>query len=468
MSTVSEPAATAADAPPPLADRLGLPGTIALVLGGIVGTGIFAIPAAVAPFGWLSIPAFLVVGLGSFALALCFADLARRTRASGGPYRHAQEAFGDFAGFLGAWTYWIQGWAGHATIAAAAAGYVQALTGADEGRGTTLVLALAVLAVPLVLNLTGTRPVGAVAVVTTVLKIGALLFIAVVGLTAFDAGNIGGVQAPEGRDHALAALPAACAVLLFAFLGMEGATVVTDRVRDARRDIPRAVIGGVAVVAVLYFVATLAVQGALPQDELVGSSAPFADATGAVLGGTWPARFVAAVAVISALGALTGFNMVNAEMVAGAARDRLFPAALGRRRRPGAAGGGVPVRALLLNAALAATLLVVNATGDALSVFTTLALLSTFVYVFGYVLAVSAQLLHALRARERGEAPTPVQVVVALVAVAFSIWMASATGPDAVRSGTVLILVGIPVFVVSRARRGGPPADPAGAGPAAG
>lgn len=427
------------------ARRLGLPATVALVVGGIVGTGIFAIPAAVAPFGWLSVPAFVVVSIGSFLLALCFSDLARRTRVSGGPYVYAREAFGDFAGFLGAWTYWIQGWTGHATIAAAGAGYLQVLTGAGTGRLSTLVLALVVLWVPVALNLVGTRPVGAVAVATTVLKIGALVVIAVVCLTAFHSGSMGGVHRHGG--DALAALPSACAVLLFAFLGMEGATVAVDRVRDPQRTVPLAVVSGVAVVAVLYLVATVSVQGAVDQARLSASSAPFATAMSTVVGGSWPGRAVAAVAVISALGALTSFNLINAEMVAGAGRDAYFPRALAARRAE------VPMRALLLNATLASILLVLNAAGNALSLFTTLALLSTFVYVFGYVLAVSAQLAHAVRERRRTAAPSTVQVLVALLAVAFSIWMAGATGSHAVRDGTILVLVGMPLYAIARGTR---------------
>ena len=98
-------------------DRLGLFATVAIVVGGIVGTGIFTVPAPLAAYGWLSVPAFALVGAGSLTLALTFARLVRRTRRSGGPYVYADDAFGRFAGFLAAWTYWIQGWTGHATIA---------------------------------------------------------------------------------------------------------------------------------------------------------------------------------------------------------------------------------------------------------------------------------------------------------------------------------------------------------------
>ncbi|MDX6726810.1 MAG: basic amino acid/polyamine antiporter, family [Baekduia sp.] len=422
--------------------RLRLPATVALVVGGIVGTGIFTAPAAVARYGWLTIPAFVIVGLGSLAVALSFAQLVRRTRRSGGPYVYADEAFGPFAGFLAAWTYWIQGWTGHATIAVAGAGYLASLLGAGTGRGTTLLLAAIILGLPVLNNLVSTRSVGAVAVVTTVLKITALTVVAIVGLVLFHPGNVGPVNAHGGNVGS--ALPAACALLLFSFLGMEGAAVATNRVEDPARNVPRAIVLGVVGVGVLYLAGTLAVQGTLPQDTLANSSAPFADAARELFGGAWAGKVIAAVAVLSALGSLNGWNMVNAEMVAGASRDGFFPPVFARRTR------GLPVLALLVNSGLAFALILLNAAGNVLSLFTTLALLSTFVYVFGYVLSVAAQLLHALL--EGGERPAAGPVATGVVALAFSIWMAGAAGPSAVRAGTVMVLIGIPAYVLTRWR----------------
>lgn len=430
----------------PADGRLGVPATVAIVVGGIVGTGIFTVPAAIAEYGWLSVPAFAVVSAGSLALALTFARLVRRTRRSGGPYAYAEDAFGEFAGFLAAWTYWIQGWTGHATIAVAGAGYAEALLGLGTGRATTLAVAICVLWLPVLNNLVSTRSVGAVAVTTTVLKIAALAVVAVAGLVSFHGANVGPVH-PHGGS--LAALPSACAVLLFSFLGMEGAAVATNRVRDPERNVPRAIVLGVAGVALLYLAGTLAVQGTVAQARLASSAAPFADAAQAIFGGAWAAKAIAAIAVISALGSLNGWNMVNAEMAAGAARDGLFPRPLARRAR------GLPVPALLLNSLLATALIAFNAAGDALSLFTTLALLSTFVYVFGYVLSVAAELGHSLSRRAAADGPPASALAIAVVAVAmaFSLWMAGATGADAVQRGTVLLLIGIPAYVVTRARR---------------
>jgi APA family basic amino acid/polyamine antiporter len=220
-------------------------------------------------------------------------------------------------------------------------------------------------------------------------------------------------------------------------------------VRDPERNVPRAIIAGVAGVAILYLAGTLAVQGTVPQARLAESSAPFADAARAIFGGGWAATAIAAVALISALGSLNGFNLVNSEMAAGAARDGLFPRPLSRRVR------GLPVPALLLNTILATALIAFDAAGDVLALFTTLALLSTFVYVFGYVLSVAAELCHSL-ARRTGDGPPTGALAIAAIALAmvFSIWMAGATGAQAVQRGTVLILIGIPVYAVTPAMAG--------------
>ena len=110
--------------------QLGLLATGASVVGGIIGTGIFTVPAAVAEFGWMAYPAFAVVTVGSVMLAVTFGALARDDPRDGGPaYGYAQQAFGPFTGFLSAWSYWIQGWTGQATISVAGAGYLIALIG---------------------------------------------------------------------------------------------------------------------------------------------------------------------------------------------------------------------------------------------------------------------------------------------------------------------------------------------------
>lgn len=104
---------------PPEGQRFGLTTATALVVGSVIGTGVFALPSALAGFGPISLVAFGLVTVGAIALALTFSALNTRLAQSGGPYVYAREAFGDFAGFLNAWSYWITAWAGNAAIVAA-------------------------------------------------------------------------------------------------------------------------------------------------------------------------------------------------------------------------------------------------------------------------------------------------------------------------------------------------------------
>jgi APA family basic amino acid/polyamine antiporter len=107
---------------------LGLPAASALVVGSVIGTGVFGLPSALAAFGPISLVTFILVTIGSLALAIVFDWLSKRIPGSGGPYLYARDAFGDFAGFLNAWSYWVTAWAGSVAIVVALVGYVEVFT----------------------------------------------------------------------------------------------------------------------------------------------------------------------------------------------------------------------------------------------------------------------------------------------------------------------------------------------------
>ncbi|HNZ97652.1 MAG TPA: amino acid permease, partial [Thermoanaerobaculia bacterium] len=111
----------------PRAEALGLWTLTALVVGNMIGSGVFLLPASLAPYGGASFLGWVVTAGGSMAIGLVFARLARRMPAAGGPYAYTREAFGDFAGFLVGWGYWISSWSAVAAIAVAMVGYLGAL-----------------------------------------------------------------------------------------------------------------------------------------------------------------------------------------------------------------------------------------------------------------------------------------------------------------------------------------------------
>ncbi|MFI2507038.1 APC family permease [Streptomyces sp. NPDC018972] len=421
---------------------LGLPATSALVIGSIIGTGVFALPSALAPYGPISLVAFVVVTLGALALAGTFGALSKRTPASGGPYVYARETFGEFAGFLNAWSYWITAWAGNAAIAVAWVGYVEVFVNTGHRTWISVLIALTGLWIPAAVNLTGVRNTGAFQVVTTVLKFVPLLFMATLGLLFVDPDNFGAFNASGGS--ALGAISAAGAIALFSYLGLEAASVVASRVREPARNVPRATVYGTLACAVIYLLGTLAVFGTVSHGELLTSSAPFTDAANNIMGGTWAGDAVAVAAIVSGIGALNGWTMLCAEMPYAAARDGLFPAAFARLR----GDKDVPVFGIVASTVLASLITVFSYTRFD-DVFTRIVLLSVLTAVIPYLFSAAAQLYWLLvhgRARLDRRALAR-DATVAVLAMGFSYWSIQGSGYQTVYYGLFVLLLGLPVYV---------------------
>ncbi|MGW4075327.1 APC family permease [Streptomyces asiaticus] len=421
---------------------LGLPAASALVIGSIIGTGVFALPSALAPYGPISLVAFIAVTLGALALALTFGALSKRVPASGGPYVYAREAFGEFAGFLNAWSYWITAWAGNAAIVVAWVGYVEVFVNTGHDKWISVLLALVGLWIPAAINLTGVRNMGAFQVITTVLKFVPLIFMATVGLLFIDSHNFGPFNA--SGQSALGAISAAGAIALFSYLGLEAASVVAGRVREPERNVPRATVYGTLICAVIYILGTLAVFGTVSHGELGGSTAPFTDAANSIFGGSWAGDMVAVAAIISGIGALNGWTMLCAEMPYAAARDGLFPQAFARLRGE----SGVPAFGIVASTVLASLITVFSYTRFD-DVFTKIVLLSVLTAVIPYLFSAAAQLYWLLVRGRDSLSPRRLarDITVAALALVFSYWSIQGSGYQTVYYGLFVLLLGVPVYV---------------------
>ncbi|MCX5203034.1 amino acid permease [Streptomyces sp. NBC_00237] len=429
------------------ARRFGLPIATTLVMGNIIGGGIFLLPASVAPFGTISLLAFGVLTLGAICLALVFGKLANQHPKTGGPYVYAREAFGDFAGFLAAWSYWITAWVSNAALAVAAVGYLDVLFPLGDSKPAMMLAALLVQWLPAAANLAGTRYVGAVQVVATVLKFAPLLLVAVGGLFTFSADNLGPFQA--SGSGAVGAVSASAAILLFSYLGVESAAVSAGEVRNPRRNVGRATILGTLGAAFVYLLGTLSVFGNVPHDKLVDSGAPFSDAVNHMFGGTWGGTVVACAAVISILGALNGWTLLSAQTPYAAAKDGLFPAVFATKKR------GVPTVGVIVTVVLASLLTVYNYTAGSDGVFEVLVLVTTFTATVPYLLATAAQLYFLLSGQsERVNRGRLVRDgVLAALAAGFSMWLVAGSGYAAVYQGVLFLFAGVIVYACMSARK---------------
>ncbi|EFL18575.1 amino acid permease [Streptomyces sp. C] len=430
------------------ARRFGLPVAVCLVMGNVIGGGIFLLPASVAPFGTISLLAFAVLTLGAIALALVFGRLAQRHPQTGGPYVYVRAAFGDFAGFLAAYSYWMTAWVSNAALAVASVGYLAVLFPAvGEHRWTMCLAALAVQWLPALSNLAGTRYVGAVQVVATVLKLVPLLLVAVGGLFFFDPANLGPFQATD--QNPVGAVSASAAILLFSYIGVESAAVSAGEVRDPARNVGRATVLGTIGAATVYLLGTLSVFGLVAHDKLVSSEAPFTDAVNVMFGGSWGGTLVAGAAVVSMLGALNGWTLLSAQTPYAAAKDGLFPKAFEKKQR------GVPVVGVVVTVVLASALTVYNYTAGSAAVFESLVLITTFTATVPYLLSTAAQLYFLASGQgERVRRGRLVRdAVLAGAAFAFSMWLVAGSGYAAVYQGVLFLFAGVLVYALMAARK---------------
>jgi basic amino acid/polyamine antiporter, APA family len=418
--------APAASSPAQPAGGLGLSAATALVVGSIVGVGIFNLPTSLAAFGPISLVSMGLTTIGAIALALLFAALSRRMPADGGPYAYARAAFGNRTGFANAWSYWITAWAGNAAIAVGWVLYLEVFVNTDHHKVWSVVLVLVGLWVPAVINLSGVKKVGAVQLATSVLKFAALAFMATVGFFYIKSTNFTPFNASGGS--ALSAVGGGMAIALFSYLGVETAAVAAAKVRDPRRNVPRATILGTLGTAVVYVLALVAVFGILPATELADANAPFSSAVDAMFGGTLWGDVIAAVVVVSGFGALNGWTLITAEVPLAAARDGLFPA-----RFKALNAHGVPAFGIVASTLLASLAIIVNYLGaSGVTVFTTLVLMTGITSAVPYLFSALAQMKwRVIDGRQVDSARFVRDMVVAVLVVIFSalfIWYSRNTG----------------------------------------
>ncbi|MFI1482180.1 amino acid permease [Streptomyces sp. NPDC020747] len=439
-------------APAPAAPRrtFGLAAATALVMGNIIGGGIFVLPATVAPYGTVSLLAFVILSIGAVLLALLFGKLARRSPVTGGLYVYPRDAFGEFAGFLSAWSYWTMTWVSIAALAVATVGYADVLLPLDGNRALEAAVAAAALWLPAAANFAGTRWVGGVQIVSTILKFVPLLLVATVGLFFIDTDNFGPFNA--SGDSVSGTLAASAALLLYSFLGVESAAMSAGEVRDPERTVGRASVLGTLGSALVYLLGTVAVFGLVPHGELAQSGAPFADAVDAMTGGHWGGTLIAIVAVASMVGCLNGWILMSAQMPYAAARDGLFPARFARVGK-----GGVPGFGVLACASLGTVLIGLNYTAGPGTTFRVLVLITTFTGCVPYLLSAAAQLYWLARGTRERVRPAGLarDLIVAALSFAFSFWLIAGAGYAAVYQGVLFLFAGIPVYVWLRGRSEG-------------
>lgn len=459
MATVTTtPRTTAAEAEAPLSDRnrqkahtLGLTSATGLVIGSIVGTGVFTMPAVLAGAGTMGIIVLGVIAVGATLLAVLFGQLTKRVpNSDGGLYAYSRHEFGDFAGYLVGWCYWIQAWAGNAAIVSSWVFYVDALLNLSHPSGmTNWGIAMIGLWVPAAINLAGVRHMAWFQNVTVVLKFLPLLFVAVIGWFFINNANFGPFNASGGSLYS--AIGIAAGVALFSFIGVEAAAITAKRVRNPRRNVMRASVIGTAASALLYVLVTAVVMGLVSHHTLVSTGSPFVNAFQSIFPNTaWAGRFIAAIAVISGIGALNGWTLIVTETSRAVAQDDMFPRPFAWSDKRGTAWFGI-----LVGTALPSLLMLWRyTTSSGLTVFTYLIDLTVVTVAIPYFMSAIAQLTYLVSRRRRVNGWALARDLgVAGTSVLFSMWVTFASGYQVVYQALVVLMVGLVLYAFMNARR---------------
>jgi APA family basic amino acid/polyamine antiporter len=419
---------------------MSLAGAVALVVGNMVGTSMYTLPASLAKeVGPLGILAWVLVAVGYFGVAVVYADLGGRRPRTGGPYGFAQEAFGDFAGFLSVWLYWISLLIGNAGIATGVVAYAQ---GFFPVLGTSPIARFAVAQTLLwslcALNIVGVRHSARLQIGIMIINLGALFLLLGGSLPAIDVANYEPF-APKGWSS----LAIGTALVVWAYGGVETATVPAEEVKEPHSTIWRGTMIGYAIATAVFLLMAITVAGVLPNDEVASSARPLALVVEKALGPT-AAGVISICALVAGLGTLNGWILVTGRAPIGPARDGLFFKRMARLHPR----FNTPVFALVTGTGVASAMLLLMLSNSLLDTFSFIVLLSVGAALAPHLITAAAYLALVRRDPESFTSAQRRRAhIVAPVAFIAMMYFVYGAGADAGRWGFLLLFAGALAYV---------------------
>jgi len=407
--------------------KFGLITATALVMGNMIGSGVFLLPASLAPYGWNAVMAWVITITGVLILAKTFTDLSKKFPDKDLAGSLIGSVFGPTFGFMITWSYWVSIWTATATLAIAAISYLSIFITPFQTHSALGALgAIGLIWVFAGVNISGARSVGNVQIITLLLKLIPLFVVIVLiamvltGLAPEDE-NVSPVRPFPSEGLKLKSITSAAALTLWALVGFEAAGMAKNKVRNPDTIIPKATLFGTLATGLIYLIVCSGIALMLPMEIASQSDAPFAD----FVKQYWavgPASLIGLFAAISAIGALNGWSLLQGEVPLALSRAKLIPAWFGKTNAKGA-----PVRMIVISASLASLLLMLNSFKGMGDIFTFMALLSTSASLWLYL----SYALVSLRLK--------MNPVLSTMGILFALWTLYGAGLGA--SGLSLLLM---------------------------
>ena len=421
--------------------KIGLITTTSLVVGNMIGAGIFILPASLSTYGSISLLGWIFTASGAIILAKIFSNLSKIIiNKSGGPYAYSKEGFGDFIGFLVAWGYWISTWISNAAIAIAIIGALSFFFPILKTNSLLAVsIGLSMIWFFTWINSNGIRSSGKIQVISTVLKILPLLFVIIFGVFFFSIDNFPKFNLTGETDFTTFSLVAA--LTLYAFLGIESASIPAENIKNPSKTVPKATMLGTIISTCIYILGTVVLFGILPTETLQNSPAPFAEAA-QVIGGKYAGYFVAVGAAISGMGALNGWILILAQIPMAAAKDNIFPKVFKKNNKKGA-----PILGLIIGSLLSSVVMLMNFSDSLVTQFTFMVNLTVLACLVPYLFVSAAYIIIVLQ-KNKDTSSILKTVILGLLGFLYSLWAIYGSTAEVVFYGFLLLLLGIPFYVL--------------------
>jgi APA family basic amino acid/polyamine antiporter len=419
-----------------------------LVIGIVIGNGVFMLPAILAPYGKLSLVAWIIAGLGTIFIALVLGMLAKRHAMQGGIYGYAKETQGDLVGYLIAWGYWISILTAIAAGAVAVTGYLSFFMPAISSNPTvSAIIAIAFIWLITAINITGIKAASTFQLVTSLLKLLPLFIISVGALFLGDPVNtviVATVTDNADQRTTLSLISEMVMITMWAYVGIEAVTLPADNIICPEKNIPRALIIGTLTATVLYISLSYGVMSLIPLADLSKSTSPLADAASVILG-PLGAGFIAIAALISMTSSINANILIVGIMPDALAKDKLMPEFFSAKNR-----AGIPIKTVILSGFLASMLVVMNFSEGLLSAFKTLIMLSTLTVLLPYATSSLAEIIMQRRETNSTTKINWVPFSIALIALLFSIFAIIGAGLMIALQGIILFAAGLPFYFWSK------------------
>lgn len=421
------------------AKKMSLMGLTTLVAVNMMGSGIIMLPASMAQLGGISLLSWVITAVGSMAIAYSFAQLGVICNRSGGMSAYAEEAHGTSSFFMASYLYYLSLAIGNVAIAISAVGY---LTPFFPWLGTGAVpLCAGVIGLIWVTTLANfggpsiTGRLGAITVWGVLVPVGGL---SVIGWFWFDVSTFAAAWNPHDTTMG-SAIVQSIPLTLWAFLGMESAAQNADAVDNPQKTVPLACMLGTLGAAVVYVLSTTVIMGIVPNADLASSSAPFA-AVFAQMFNPMIGKIVMALAVIACIGSLLGWQFTLSQTSKYTADQKMFPAFFAKLNSLGA-----PVVGMLVAGVLQTLMAFSTMSPNASAQFSKLVNLAAVTNIVPYVLSISAIMVVMDKARV-SSAVYRRNVIVAIIAIFYSIYALYASGMDAVMGGMIVMAFGYLIY----------------------